>query len=303
MENYIVGLGEILFDYLPEGKKLGGAPANFAYHASQFGLNGIAVSAIGNDENGNEIKEILKKQGANNHLEVVEYPTGTVQVTLSGNGIPQYDICLGVAYDNIPWTPVIEEIARNSRAVCFGSLAQRTAVTRETVQKFLDTMPALGTLKVFDINLRQQWYSKEIIEESLNRCNVLKLNDEEISTVAKLLGLGDVPVPTDDQPLQLVDVEDQCRAIMRNYDLQMVILTCGINGSFVFHADGVSFQDTPHVEVADTVGAGDSFTGSFVACVLKGKPIAEAHKTAVLVSAYVCSQNGAMPEIPTELTK
>lgn len=303
MENYIVGLGEILFDYLPEGKKLGGAPANFAYHASQFGLNGIAVSAIGNDENGNEIKEILKKQGANNHLEVVEYPTGTVQVTLSGNGIPQYDICLGVAYDNIPWTPAIEEIARNSRAVCFGSLAQRTAVTRETVQKFLDTMPALGTLKVFDINLRQQWYSKEIIEESLNRCNVLKLNDEEISTVAKLLGLGDVPVPTDDQPLQLVDVEDQCRAIMRNYDLQMVILTCGINGSFVFHADGVSFQDTPHVEVADTVGAGDSFTGSFVACVLKGKPIAEAHKTAVLVSAYVCSQNGAMPEIPTELTK
>lgn len=303
MENYIVGLGEILFDYLPEGKKLGGAPANFAYHASQFGLNGIAVSAIGNDENGNEIKEILKQQGANNHLEVVEYPTGTVQVTLSGNGIPQYDICLGVAYDNIPWTPAIEEIARNSRAVCFGSLAQRTAVTRETVQKFLDTMPALGTLKVFDINLRQQWYSKEIIEESLNRCNVLKLNDEEISTVAKLLGLGDVPVPTDDQPLQLVDVEDQCRAIMRNYDLQMVILTCGINGSFVFHADGVSFQDTPHVEVADTVGAGDSFTGSFVACVLKGKPIAEAHKTAVLVSAYVCSQNGAMPEIPTELTK
>ncbi|MBQ0121669.1 MAG: carbohydrate kinase [Bacteroidales bacterium] len=303
MENYIVGLGEILFDYLPEGKKLGGAPANFAYHASQFGLNGIAVSAIGNDENGNEIKEILKKQGANNHLEVVEYPTGTVQVTLSGNGIPQYDICLGVAYDNIPWTPAIEEIARNSRAVCFGSLAQRTAVTRETVQKFLDTMPALGTLKVFDINLRQQWYSKEIIEESLNRCNVLKLNDEEISTVAKLLGLGDVAVPTDDQPLQLVDVEDQCRAIMRNYDLQMVILTCGINGSFVFHADGVSFQDTPHVEVADTVGAGDSFTGSFVACVLKGKPIAEAHKTAVLVSAYVCSQNGAMPEIPTELTK
>ncbi len=303
MENYIVGLGEILFDCLPDGKKLGGAPANFAYHASQFGLNGIAVSAIGDDENGREIVDILKAQGAKSHLETVDFPTGTVQVTLSGNGIPQYDICLGVAYDNIPWTPAIEEIAKNARAVCFGSLAQRTAVTRSTVQRFLDTMPQLGTLKVFDINLRQQWYSKEVIEENLNRCNVLKLNDEEICVVAELLDLGEVPAPTDAEPLQLTDFEDQCRDIMRIYDLQMIILTCGTNGSYVFHADGVSFQPTPKVKVADTVGAGDSFTGSFVACVLNGKPIAEAHKTAVQVSAFVCSQNGAMPQIPEELTK
>ena len=303
MKDYIVGLGEILFDCLPDGKKLGGAPANFAYHASQFGLNGIAVSAIGDDENGHEIVEILKNQGAKSHLETVDFPTGTVQVTLSGNGIPQYDICLGVAYDNIPWTPAIEEIAKSARAVCFGSLAQRTAVTRSTVQKFLDTMPQLGTLKVFDINLRQQWYSKEVIEESLNRCNVLKLNDEEISLVSSILDLGDVPAPTDEEPLQLTDFEDQCRDIMRIYDLQMIILTCGTNGSYVFHADGVSFQPTPKVKVADTVGAGDSFTGSFVACILNGKPIAEAHKTAVQVSAFVCSQNGAMPKLPEELTK
>lgn len=303
MENYIVGLGEILFDCLPDGKKLGGAPANFAYHASQFGLNGIAVSAIGDDEDGREIVKILKNQGANHHLETVDFPTGTVQVTLSGNGIPQYDICLGVAYDNIPWTPAVEEIAKNARAVCFGSLAQRTVVTRETVQKFLDTMPQLGTLKVFDINLRQNWYSKEVIEESLNRCNVLKLNDEEISLVSSILDLAPVPTPTDEEPLLLTDFEDQCRDIMRIYDLQMIILTCGTNGSYVFHADGVSFQPTPKVKVADTVGAGDSFTGSFVACVLNGKPIAEAHKTAVQVSAFVCSQNGAMPKIPAELTK
>lgn len=303
MKDYIVGLGEILFDCLPEGKKLGGAPANFAYHASQFGLNGIAVSAIGDDENGREIVEILKEQGAKSHLETVKEPTGTVQVTLSGNGIPQYDICLGVAYDNIPWTPAIEEIAKNARAVCFGSLAQRTAVTRNTVHQFLDTMPKLGTLKVFDINLRQNWYSKDVIEESLNRCNVLKLNDEEISLVSEILDLEPVAQPTDENPLQLVDFEDQCRDIMRIYDLQMIILTCGTNGSYVFHADGVSFQPTPKVKVADTVGAGDSFTGSFVACVLNGKPIAQAHETAVKVSAFVCSQNGAMPKIPAELTK
>ena len=304
MKDYIVGLGEILFDCLPDGKKLGGAPANFAYHASQFGLNGIAVSAIGNDADGQEIKQILKQQGANHHLETVDFPTGTVQVTLSGNGIPQYDICLGVAYDNIPWTPAVEEIAKNARAVCFGSLAQRTAVTRETVQKFLDTMPKLGTLKVFDINLRQNWYSKEVIEESLRRCNVLKINDEEIIMVCKLLDLGDIEgVDPQNELLQPVNFEDQVRDLIRIYDLQMVVLTCGAFGSYVVTLDDLSFQATPKVKVADTVGAGDSFTGSFVACVLNGKSIPEAHKTAVQVSAFVCSQNGAMPKIPAELTK
>lgn len=304
MKDYIVGLGEILFDCLPDGKKLGGAPANFAYHASQFGLNGIAVSAIGNDADGEEIKKILKEQGANSHLETVDFPTGTVQVTLSGNGIPQYDICLGVAYDNIPWTPAIEEIAKNARAVCFGSLAQRTAVTRSTVQKFLDTMPQLGTLKVFDINLRQNWYSKEVIEESLRRCNVLKINDEEIIMVCKLLDLGDIEgVDPQNELLQPVSFEDQVRDLIRIYDLQMVVLTCGAFGSYVVTLDDLSFQATPKVKVADTVGAGDSFTGSFVACVLNGKPIAVAHETAVKVSAFVCSQNGAMPQIPEELTK
>lgn len=192
MENYIVGLGETLFDCLPDGKKLGGAPANFAYHVSQFGFNGLALSAIGDDEDGRQIIRELEAHGLKHHLEIVSQPTGTVQVTLSGEGIPQYDICLGVAYDNLPWTPEIERIARNTRAVCFGTLAQRTAVTRSTILRFLETMPPLGTLKLFDINLRQNWYSKEVIEESLSRCNVLKINDEEIVKVSHLLGLGDL---------------------------------------------------------------------------------------------------------------
>lgn len=303
MKDYIVGLGEILFDCLPDGKKLGGAPANFAYHVSQFGLNGIAVSAIGKDANGEEIKQILADvPSLKYHLEEVEQPTGTVQVTLSGNGIPQYDICLGVAYDNIPWTPAIEEIAKNSRAVCFGSLAQRTMVSRTTIHKFLDTMPQLGTLKVFDINLRQSWYSKEVIEESLQRCNVLKINDEEIIMVANLLDLKPIEgVDPQNQLLQPVEFEDQVRDLLRIYDLQMVVLTCGAYGSYVVTEDSISFQATPKVKVADTVGAGDSFTGSFCAAILAGKPIAEAHKIAVSVSAYVCSQNGAMPQYPDEL--
>lgn len=306
MKDYIVGLGEILFDCLPEGKKLGGAPANFAYHVSQLGLNGIAVSAIGDDEDGEQILKELEPRNLEVHLEKVEQPTGTVQVTLSGNGIPQYDICLGVAYDNIPWTPAIEEIAKNARAVCFGSLAQRSAVSRATIQKFLDTMPTLGTLKVFDINLRQEWYSKEIIEESLKRCNVLKINDEEIVKVAKMFDLKDIrdinEAATEAEALlQPVDFEDQVRELLAMYDLQMVVLTCGAYGSYVITDEELHFEATPKVKVADTVGAGDSFTGSFCAAILAGKTIAEAHKIGVDVSAFVCTQAGAMPVYPEEL--
>ncbi|MBS7385274.1 MAG: carbohydrate kinase, partial [Bacteroidales bacterium] len=232
MKDYIVGLGEILFDCLPDAKKLGGAPANFAYHVSKFGFAGLAVSAIGKDADGEEIKAQLKPKGLNFHLEEVDYPTGTVQVSLSGNGIPQYDICQGVAYDNIPWTPEIEEIAKNTRGVCFGSLAQRNAVSRNTILKFLDTMSPVGTLKVFDINLRQSWYSKEVIEESLRKCNILKLNDDEIYIISKLLNLGELPEKSCGTPLQLVDFEDQCCNIIKKYDLQMLILTCGVNGSY-----------------------------------------------------------------------
>ena len=302
MKDYIVGLGEILFDCLPDGKKLGGAPANFAYHISNFGLDGIAVSAIGKDADGARIKAELEPRGLKFHLEEVDYPTGTVQVSLSGNGIPQYDICQGVAYDNIPWTPEIEEIAKNARGVCFGSLAQRNAVSRNTIHRFLDTMSPIGTLKVFDINLRQNWYSKEVVEESLKKCNILKLNDEEICTVSTLLGFNPVPAKPDGTPLQLVDFEDQCRGIMKKYELQMIILTCGINGSYVFCEDGrVSFQPTPEVKVADTVGAGDSFTGSFVASLLKGYGVEKAHEKAVAISAFVCTRKGAMPIVPASM--
>ena len=306
MKDYIVGLGEILFDCLPEGKKLGGAPANFAYHASQFGLHGIAVSAIGNDEDGKLVLKALEPRRLNVHLERVSQPTGTVQVTLSGDGIPQYDICLGVAYDNIPWTKEIEEIARNSRAVCFGSLAQRTAVSRTTVLQFLDAMPKRGTLKIFDINLRQNWYSKEVIEESLKRCNVLKINDEETATVTRLLGMKPVrdaskATTEAERLLQPIDFEDQCRELLRRYDLRMIILTCGSYGSYVVTQDDISFRATPKVDVVDTVGAGDSFTGAFCAAILAGKSIAEAHTVAVNVAAYVCTQAGAMPEYPAEL--
>ncbi len=288
MKRYIVGLGEALWDVLPEGKKLGGAPANFAYHAAQFGLDTIAISALGEDKLAEETIEALKEHNLNYLMPRVPYPTGTVQVTLTGDGIPTYDIKENVAWDNIPLTDEMLEIAKNARAVCFGSLAQRNVVSRENIHKFLDATPK-DCVKIFDINLRQQFYTKEVIKESLKRCNILKINDEELVLIGRMFGYPGL------------DIENKCWLILGKYNLDMLVLTCGTNGSYVFTPGQMSFQETPKVEVADTVGAGDSFTGSFVGSILNGKPVPEAHKTAVQVSAFVCTQNGAMPVVPDRL--
>ena len=291
MKRYIVGLGEALWDVLPEGKKLGGAPANFAYHAGQFlgSDNTIAISALGEDALAEETISALKEHNLNYLMPRVPYPTGTVQVTLAAGGIPTYEIKEGVAWDNIPYTDEMAEIAKNACAVCFGSLAQRNSVSRENIRKFLADTPA-DCLKICDINLRQQFYSKEVLEDSFRLCNILKINDEELVVVNRMFGYDGL------------DMRETCERIVKDYGLKMLVLTCGTNGSYVFTDDGLtSFQDTPKVEVADTVGAGDSFTGSFCGCILSGKLVQEAHKTAVKVSAFVCTQNGAMPVVPEEL--
>lgn len=290
MKDIIVGMGEALWDCLPEGRKLGGAPANFAYHVGQFGWKTVVVSAIGNDALGDEILDRLADVNLEHKIVRVPYPTGTVQVTLSGEGIPAYEICENVAWDNIPWSDELEELAKRTKAVCFGSLAQRSAVSRNTILRFLGTMDA-DTERIYDINLRQSFYSLEVIEESLKRATILKLNDEEIEVVKALLQISGEP-------------QEVCRQLIAKYEsLRMVIVTCGAIGSYVFTADETSWVDTPKVEVADTVGAGDSFTATFCANILKGKPIKEAHKLAVQVSAFVCTQNGAMPVLPKEYTE
>ena len=288
---YVVGIGEVLWDMLPEGKKLGGAPANFSYHVSQFGLPGCAVSAVGEDVLGEEIIVNLLDKDLDFSIDKVSYPTGTVEVILDAAGVPQYDITENVAWDNIPFTPELEDLARNTRAVCFGSLAQRSEVSRNTIRRFLDVMPKDGdTLVVFDINLRQHFYTEGVLSESMRRCNVLKINDEELEIVSRMSGLDNC------------DVEAQCRLLMERFGLRILILTCGVDGSYVFTPDSQYFRPTPIVEVADTVGAGDSFTAAFVASLLRGKSVEEAHATAVDTSAYVCSQHGAMPILPGSLT-
>ena len=290
MENTIVvGMGEALWDVLPEGKKIGGAPANFAYHVSQFGLNSRVVSAVGDDKLGMEILDNFREKKLNAMVEIVPYPTGTVQVELDAEGVPCYDIKEGVARDNIPYTPALEDLAKHTKAVCFGSLAQRSVVSRDTINRFIDAMPAEDTLKIFDINLRQGFYTKEILCNSFSKCNILKINDEELVTVSRMFGYPGI------------DLQDKCWILLAKYNLKMLILTCGVNGSYVFTPGSVSFVETPRVEVADTVGAGDSFTAAFVSSILSGLSIGEAHKLAVETSAYVCTQNGAMPVLPQSL--
>lgn len=284
-KDLIVGIGEALWDCLPEGRKLGGAPANFAYHVGQFGFNSCAVSAVGNDALGEETLAEFDAKKVNYVMPRVDFPTGTVQVSLDEVGVPTYDIKQDVAWDNIPFTANIREIAASTGAVCWGSLAQRNEVSRNTIYEFLDHTPS-DALKIFDINLRQNFYTKEIICESLKRCNILKINGEELVALGRLFGYPGL------------DIENKCWLILGKYNLDMLVLTCGVNGSYVFAPGCKSFQETPKVEVADTVGAGDSFTGTFCASILKGKSVEEAHKLAVEVSAYVCTQQGAMPEIP-----
>ncbi|MCM1152725.1 MAG: carbohydrate kinase [Muribaculum sp.] len=290
MKGIVVGIGEALWDILPEGKKLGGAPANFAYIVSQFGLPSCVVSAIGQDSLGMKLKEDLSKKKLNLFFSEVPYPTGTVEVELDHSGVPCYNIMEDVAWDHIPFTEHLENLADNTKAVCFGSLAQRSEESRATICRFLKALSNnADCLKVFDVNLRQHFYTKDILHNSMIYCNILKINDEELDIVSKMFGCEDG------------DTEKQCRFFLDKYQLKILILTCGVKGSWVFVHGHSYFQPTPIVKVADTVGAGDSFTAAFVAGLLKGKSVEQSHQCAVNTSAFVCSQPGAMPILPPEL--
>lgn len=219
---------------------------------------------------GNEILKNFDAKKLNYLIEKVPYPTGTVQVELDPNGVPMYDIKENVAWDNIPFTSALEELAKKTRSVCFGSLAQRSVVSRETINSFLNAMPdGEGQCKIFDVNLRQGFYTKEILCNSMKRCNILKINDEELVTVSRMFGYPGI------------DLQDKCWILLAKYNLKMLILTCGVKGSYVFTPGEISFvEDTQDGRWQTRWVAGDSFTATFVAAILKGKPVAEAHKLA-----------------------
>lgn len=281
----VTGIGEILWDVLPEGKQLGGAPANFAYHVSRADMDAAVVSAVGRDALGDEALSLLAAKGLEPaYVSRTDYPTGQVHVALDANGVPQYEICQDVAWDNIPFSAELSRLAAGSDAVCFGTLAQRSDVSKNTILRFLDATPE-HCLKILDVNLRQQFYSAEVIRESLKRADVLKLNEEELPIVVRLADVtskGEAAI---------------FRSIMEKFALSIVILTCGAKYSLALTSDGqISRMNTPHVKVADTVGAGDAFTAAFAAAILKGRNLKEAHAKAVETSAYICTCHGAMPE-------
>lgn len=284
----VVGIGEILWDMLPGGKVLGGAPANFAFHVSQFGLDALAVSAIGKDALGEEIKHELTSRRLKVLMTELDLPTGTVKVDLDEMGVPTYEICENVAWDFIPFNQDLKSIAVDTRAVCFGSLAQRNSVSRNTILSFIKTLSA-SALKIFDINIRQHFYSREILIESLSVCNVLKINDEELELVGRLFEYSDL------------DELGICHKLFNDFDLEYLVLTKGVKGSVVISKTAEIYKPTPLVIVSDTVGAGDSFTSAFVSAILKGKELEYAHQLAVDVSAFVCTQSGAMPILSDEL--
>ncbi len=290
MKNNVVGMGELLWDVFPDKKVLGGAPANFAYHISQFGYQGYAVSAIGKDDLGKEIVSSLEEKKLKSLIQNTDYPTGKVQVTLDAEGVPSYEICENVAWDHIAFTEETKSLAQNTQTVCFGTLAQRSNDSRETIREFIDAMPS-NRFVIFDINLRQHFYSREVIEESLQLSNMLKLNEDEVKVMASFYNMSDHAD------------EDVCQYVLKTYHLDVVVLTKGTAGSYVFTPKENSYEPTPKVKVADTVGAGDSFTAAFAASYLRNGNIKEAHRLAVAVSAYVCTQYGAMPKLPEEYLK
>ena len=222
----------------------------------------------------------------NLQLEKVDYPTGTVIVKLSGKGVPEYEIIKDVAWDYLSLTPDSYHLASVTDAVCFGSLAQRNDVSRRVITDFVKLVPAKA-LKIFDINLRQNFYSRELIEDSLKLANVLKINDDELKLITGLFGWTE----TNDEEL--------CRKLLDTFGLKLIALTCGTNGSHLYTENEQSSLSTPIVEVKDTIGAGDSFTAGMAMGLLTNKSLKESHSIAVELSAYVCTHDGAMPEHPS----
>lgn len=278
----VIAVGEIVWDMLPAGKQLGGAPLNFAFFSKELGAEAYAVSAIGNDVLGDETLAVASATGVNlDYLQRNNLPTSRVLISLDNEGVPQYEIVENVAWDALECPQMILDLVKDASVMCWGSLAQRSVTSRQSVLAMLSAAPK-ECVKVFDINIRQHYYSREVIETSLGYADILKLNEDELPLVASILGLSG---PEHDIVSQLIE----------KYALKYLVYTHGADFSEVFSATGeYSHVPTPKVKVVDTVGAGDSFTAVFVTSILQGLSMAESHARAVEVSAYVCTQNGAI---------
>ena len=286
----VCGIGEVLWDAFPDGEKFGGAPANFTCHCHSLGARTYVASCIGTDQRGVEARAFLDNHGVDTSClaDSEAHETGVVIVALDDQGKPTYEIKEGVAWDNIPWTEEISALAPQLDAVCFGSLSQRNDVSRDTIRRFLAATRA-DCLRVFDINIRQTFYTDEVIRSSLEVATVLKLNDEELPIVARMIGAEGPD-------------EDIVRAVITAFDLKLVALTCGEQGALMVTPEASSFAAPAVTDVVSTVGAGDSFTAAMIMGFLNGEPLDQINQQANTLAAFVCTQAGAVPELPESLT-
>jgi fructokinase len=322
MDFNVVGVGEVLWDLLLTGPQLGGAPANFAYHAHALGAQAQVITRVGKDDYGREIIRRFREMGLPHSTVQVDEaaPTGTAKVALSGNGLAHFTIQEDVAWDHIALTREAVGVASKADAICFGSLAQRCELSRTTIQKLVEASPPLA-LRVFDINLRQQFFSRPLIEQSLQLANVLKMNDDELPTLAAMFDLvgstgdsscsGGTPAPAEDcfaagtrtGVSALHKVEHQIERLAQTFNLKLVALTRGPNGSLLYQEGRWSDCPSRPAKVVDTVGAGDSFTAALVLGLLRKMDLDEINHIANEVARYVCSQAGATPPMPSEFAR
>jgi len=285
----VCGIGEVLWDAFPDGEKFGGAPANFTCHSHSLGAETYVVSCIGRDSRGVKAREFLDNHGVDTSClaDSEAHETGVVIVTLDAEGKPDYEIKEGVAWDNIPLTDTMIDLAPELDAVCFGSLCQRGEVSRNTIERFLAATKS-DCLRVFDINIRQSFYNDGIIRDSLESANVLKLNDEELPIVAELIDAEGSD-------------EEIIHSVIARFDLKLVALTCGPKGALMVTPDKSNFSAPPVTDVINTVGAGDSFTAAMIMGFLNDRPLDQINRAANRLAAFVCTQNGAVPQLPESL--
>jgi fructokinase len=281
----IVGVGELLWDLFPEGKQLGGAPANFAYMTSLLGDEGLVASRVGNDALGRSAARRLQRIGLkSSYLQTDStHRTGTVNVEVDSAGQPTFEIAESVAWDFFQWTAEWQELAERADAVCFGSLAQRSPRSQATIRAFLQAVGS-KTVRIFDVNLRQAFYSKETLDESLRLTDIVKLNQDELAAVARLLGHAAEPE------------ERAARWLRDTYKLKLVCVTRGATGSLLVAETGISDHPGCKVDVVDTVGSGDAFTAALVYHHLRHASLATLNQAANRMGAWVAGQVGATPK-------
>jgi fructokinase len=282
----VIGLGEVLWDMLPSGKVLGGAPANFAYMINVLGEKGIVASRVGNDVLGSEACRTMQALGLDisyvQHDELME--TGTANVSIDAVGQPKFTIKESVAWDFLEWTPAWEQLSARADVICFGSLAQRSPVSASTIERFLRNARK-DALRVFDVNLRQSFYSRDVLRKSFDQANIVKVNDQELYEISLAFKLG------------IGSEETIARRLLQECDLDLVCLTCGARGSLLVTADEVVEHKGFRIKVADAVGAGDAFTACLVHHYLRGHSLEEISQSANRLASWVATQTGATPAI------